>query len=116
MVLDRATDPPCPTCGCEQSDLLARRAREETRTVGGVRSTRIVLVSDWQCDHCGREHSTRVEVREQPTAFGRTLCSICGSERTRVTSTRDAVRHHRCRECDWRFKTARNRVDGDSPT
>ncbi len=102
MIWDRCNDPPCPKCGCPQSDMVnsgTRWGRPRVRlrcTVCGStwwtrpQATPAAEAETEQADHAVRFHVVR--------------CPKCGGTDTRVTSTRRPVRYHRCK-CGHTFKS-----------
>jgi len=109
MTLQRVQGPDCPECGCQDAEVVDRGTRW-----GQPHERR-------QCNHCGRTWYAAVEqsaVSDQPSAeaesndeadqlvvYRSVCCPHCGSAQTKVTSTRRPIRHHKCLECGWSFKS-----------
>lgn len=115
--------PACPRCGCnyllEVAGATARwRSVTDPRTGkpwGGSERKRV------ECDHCGKRFDVAADEPEaaapepeipryDPAPAVRDVrrsppCPECRSARTRVTSTRRPVRHHKCRDCNHCFKS-----------
>ncbi len=111
-LLQKCDGPPCPHCGCEDTELVTFSVR------WGATLTK------QQCNHCGgtftvpeeKQESGNGEVEEvsppappKRTVYQPIRCPEfdggCGSINTKVTSTRRPVRHHKCRDCGKNFKS-----------
>lgn len=102
-MLERCNDPPCPKCGCNQSELVSSSAGLR----GGKHERR-------ECGHCGKRFGVNI-----PAPAGDALaaelgggvvyrpvrCPGCASDNQVVTSTQGRLRYHRCRDCGQRFKS-----------
>ena len=98
----RVDGPECPECGCRESVVVGRSGwwgRPSTRR---------------RCGFCAVEFSAVEDDDEEEDAavddvvkFHVVRCPFCGSEDTKVTSTRRPVRHHRClaEGCGLTFKS-----------
>lgn len=117
--LERCEGPECPHCGCNQSEILQQpQPAGETRSWWGSGLAR--------CGHCRAtfhfqempavttpesivEHQEPLIDRlpEVPVAvpYVTVCCPQCGSDQTRVTSTRRPIRRHKCKACEHRFKS-----------
>lgn len=114
--LQRVQGPECPKCGCRASLRI-----REYESWGKPWETR-------RCDYCFKTWNAEVISssaaatyerkgpadkpadgikipRERTTVALAVKCPKCGSEHTRVTSTRRPIRHHKCKECGKCFKT-----------
>jgi Zn finger protein HypA/HybF involved in hydrogenase expression len=85
----------CQHCGCNISKVLGQQ---------------IV------CDHCGSVMGTvtREPVAESQPSTSAVVwhvitCPDCGSDETKVTSTRRPIRHHKCLACQSCFKSYESR-------
>lgn len=107
MQLDRVDGPTCRQCGCQDSRILRRTSRW-----GQPHERR-------RCEYCGYTWSVAVSKdKPEPTTvvpretrgvifrYGETRCPKCGGTDTPVTTTRKPIRHHKCRGCGHRFKSA----------
>jgi transcriptional regulator NrdR family protein len=97
-VMERFAGPECPECGCRDSDLV-----QQCSYWGQSAEER-------QCRFCGRRWTETIEADDspdnlQPVLYHVVRCPRCGSDQTRVTSTRRPIRHHKCHECGLRFKS-----------
>ena len=115
----------CPRCGCNDSDVESQGRRVTTKTPkgGGPKVVlRDELVQRRRCNHCGDSFQAAWPWEEpKPPAVDRattwpdTVCPGCGASgrdhngasMVPVTSTRGAVRHHRCNRCARRFKSTK---------
>ena len=120
--LDLCNGPECPHCGCHDT---------EQRGFGhrwGYSVSRMV------CRHCGTtfpiKDSTEPTSEQPPNGqhviaesgpklivYPVILCPVdqggCGSSSTKVTSTRRPMRHHKCRDCGFTFKSMEEVENGD---
>ena len=96
--------PDCPDCGCTDS-------AEVDRVTWGDREMSVRI-----CGNCGRRWRVGVAELESTTdtttptgtqgvAYHVLRCPECGSDATRVTSTRRPLRWHKCDDCDHTFKS-----------
>ena len=107
MTLPVIEGPLCPACHCQDSAVIRRdRYREAFRELRC-------------CRFCGRQWWTSSKARpdpdadtdgtgpagERPVIYHVVICPACGSKRTRVTSTRRPIRHHKCQACSHTFKS-----------
>lgn len=109
--LQRCESPPCPKCGCGQSEILRTGSRW-----GRPLARRL-------CLHCGfqwweRNLAAHVEQeaipKRQPgdaVIYVPVRCPECRSTEVRVTSTRRPIRQHKCKQCGATFKSVEQ---GDS--
>ncbi len=104
--LKRVDGPECHKCGCQDSVALRSFSR---------------WGKPWEqrrCEFCGTVWSAAVRngrpeppvaapARARQVVFrhGRTECPKCKSTSTAVTSTRAPIRHHKCRDCKYCFKS-----------
>ena len=93
----------CPECHCPGPHSLLERF-----THWGAAHDR------YRCRFCNHVSRAKVDTVEETPKAGngvvfrpssKVCCPECGSERTRVTSTRSPLRHHKCRECGHCFKS-----------
>jgi Zn ribbon nucleic-acid-binding protein len=117
--------PECPGCGCRDSQIL-----KMTIWFNKKREHR-------ECEHCGRRFTvTRSKPPESPVPLPkppqqpetpkavkagtveyrpmRTKCPNCGSQKTKVASSRGGLRWHKCRACKHCFKSV-DTTDKSSP-
>ena len=115
MPLMPVRGPACPTCACPDSSIVERGTRWGRPT------------ERRRCRFCGREWHAPVddeqndkhedqndkpesgEPTHRPVVYRmarRPKCPECGSENTKVISTRRPIRHHKCRDCGAAFKSS----------
>ena len=106
--LERCDGPECPKCGCEDTHCYVGRRRW-----GGAEYVQFI------CGHCGaifhpgprwqaeqKTNSKPDDVSAGGAVIYRPVrCPKCGSVKTKVTSTRRPVRHHKCKDCGECFKS-----------
>jgi len=111
-MMDVATGPACPRCGCKDTDVL-RRPTTESRSWFGAGEAR--------CSHCRLRfhfHATTsppIESQSPPIEsqslpingtrpkFRVFLCGECGGK-CRVARTRDGIRSYKCADCGRIYK------------
>jgi hypothetical protein len=122
LSLDQASGPACPACGCGESIVFRADSRPARILRQGVCVAEIVQVTQRRrCGHCGlawtlRENRPSAEPDAIPETFEppaiepeppeKPRCPQCGGEMV-VTSTRKAIRYHKCPDCGTTAKTPR---------
>lgn len=122
MILQKATGPACPRCGCEDSRQLPEPPqRRKPKAPGWFAQQRITYRANrWACGHCGllftAESVDQAEAHHEPKAnepepapvIEQTTLPVitckCG-KKMRVASTRKNVRYYKC-ECGETAKAA----------
>lgn len=124
FILDAAAGPACPACGCAESIVFRADARPARILRQGICVAEIVQVTQRRrCGHCGlawthRANQPAAEASPSPETFApppiepepeppaKPRCPRCGGEMI-VTSTRKALRYHKCSACGATAKTPR---------
>ncbi len=117
MRLDRADGPECPQCGCQESRLLASRQSAWVCTdprYGDLSAT----FETRRCTGCGARFRAKSEIEncqltiensehdsEQAVIYRPVRCPACKSKQTKISTTRDRIRYHKCRDCGQTFKS-----------
>lgn len=86
----------CSKCGCK--DRITRGGQNRCRHCGKPWVRRIARAGEAQAAS---------EVEEPPgvTYYHLVKCPECGSDKTKITSTRRPIRHHKCKSCGGCFKS-----------
>ena len=114
ITLDKCDGPNCPRCGCNDTE------KREFGVRWGQASVK------WICNHCGKTfpvqersvqplessnngHHVIEQTGPAPIIYPVMRCPVgrggCGSTNTKVTSTRRLFRYHKCKDCDFNFKS-----------
>jgi len=129
-MLVKLTGPECPLCGCPDAKLLHRHERTGTR-YGQAGATGEKFVSAncrYQCNHCGQRwfvtepwtplikpndttdqelpgyEESEIELK-YAVRYKVIRCPKCGSDSTKVASTKRPIRSHKCLDCGFPFKS-----------
>ena len=98
-MLSKCDGPECPKCGCTDSEIVRKT------TQWGMPVTIV------ECTHCGKRFSAPIEEEpEQQDPAKRVVyrvmrCPQCNSKNTKVTSTQQPVRYHKCMDCGHNFSS-----------
>lgn len=95
LVLTEAKE--CSKCGCK--DRVKRDGQQRCRHCGKLWVRHIAPASDM------RETEQEHEPIEGVTYYHVLRCPSCGSKKTKITSTRKPIRHHKCKDCGHNFKS-----------
>lgn len=122
-VLDRCSGPPCPRCGCQDSEILQwpnngeswyATGRARCRHCGTRFAFRPARTQPRPTDEVSPVTSPEIAHQEPPPLSTRpirvvsdpTLCPQCGGK-AKVASTRPGYRRMKCSACGHAFKIAK---------